>query len=336
MLAEAVLGQPWPAAPSSIVVGIPVTSWAALLERAAHHLGDPLLGLHLGQTIQLRHLGVLGHVMLACDTLGAALQRLERYQRLIFDVAALSVRDVGDTLELAWATRPGQPGAYSDETGITALIQLCRDLVRNAPNPRRVHFVNAEPPELQAYRDYFGCPVSFAQSETLVSFDRAILALPLKSASPDLMPAVEWHAEQLLQQLPREHPLIERVHTLIAQQLRDGEPTIEKTAGSLHCAPRTLQRQLREARTCFRDELARVRRQLAEAYLRDPRLQITDIASLLGYSEHSAFSRSYSHWTGLTPQQWRQRHRHVPATETSGARRKSRRATLADLPDAET
>jgi AraC-like DNA-binding protein len=50
-----------------------------------------------------------------------------------------------------------------------------------------------------------------------------------------------------------------------------------------------------------------VRHELALSYLRDPRLQIVDIALLLGYSEHSAFTRAFRERTGTTPQQARQR-----------------------------
>ncbi|HEY1589499.1 MAG TPA: hypothetical protein VGG00_07175 [Rhodanobacter sp.] len=38
-----------------------------------------------------------------------------------------------------------------------------------------------------------------------------------------------------------------------------------------------------------------------------PSKQVTlDVAQLLGYSEHSALTRSYRQWTGLTPQRWRE------------------------------
>ncbi|MCV4065300.1 helix-turn-helix domain-containing protein, partial [Pseudomonas aeruginosa] len=47
---------------------------------------------------------------------------------------------------------------------------------------------------------------------------------------------------------------------------------------------------------------------LAEPYLRDYRLQIVDIAMLLGYSEHSAFTRAFKEWGGHTPHEFRRLH----------------------------
>jgi AraC-like DNA-binding protein len=65
-----------------------------------------------------------------------------------------------------------------------------------------------------------------------------------------------------------------------------------------------LQRRLQEAGTRFRVEQNLVHYKIAPAYLRDPRLQIVDIAMLLGYS---VFTRAFKEWNGKTPQEIRQR-----------------------------
>lgn len=303
---ETVLGEPWPLPQAHGLGSFPIERWAQLLERAARHLKDPLLGLHLGQTITPRHLGVLGYVILACDNLAAALERLERYQRLIADYAVMTRRLGPGHVDLVWGSEQERPGALVDETGITVLIQFSRSLARKAGAPLRVQFVNPQPPDVQPYLDYFGCPVLFNQSETLVRVGLDMLLQPLRSADPGLIAAMERQADQLLAQLPHEEEIIEQVRKAAARLLHDGEPDIETVAAKLCCAPRTVQRRLKTAGSSFRRELAFVRRQLAENYLLDPRLSIADIALLLGYSEHSAFSRSYKEWTGRTPQQQRE------------------------------
>ena len=64
---------------------------------------------------------------------------------------------------------------------------------------------------------------------------------------------------------------------------------------------RTLQRRLAERQLTWRELLDRTREQLARHYLADLSLTLGDIALLLGFSEHSAFSRAYRRWTGNTP-----------------------------------
>ena len=87
---------------------------------------------------------------------------------------------------------------------------------------------------------------------------------------------------------------------------RGARNDIETISATLHCSSRTLQRRLIQAGTSFRAELNLVRHELAVLYLRDSRLHIADIALLLGYSEHSAFTRAYREWTGRTPQEERE------------------------------
>ena len=56
----------------------------------------------------------------------------------------------------------------------------------------------------------------------------------------------------------------------------------------------------------FQQLLDDTRRQLAEGYLQDAQLPLSEIAALLGFSEQSAFSRAFAKWHGQSPLRWRQ------------------------------
>lgn len=303
---ELVLGRHRPVPQADGLGGLPIEEWVVLLQRAADALQDPLLGLHLGQAITPRHIGVLGYVLLASPNLGSALVRLERYQRLVYDVTPMRRREGDGFVDLVWGDEQGRPGRLSDDTAITALVHFCRGLTLHPVYPREVHFLNPAPPDVTPYHEYFGCPVLFDQSETIVRIGLNALAMPLKTADPGLVALLEKQVDHLLDQLPQVDAFIDRVRKVTAQHLHEGEPTLETVARLLGSSPRTLQRHLREVGTNFRQELATVRRQLADRYLQDPRLHLADIALLLGYSEHSAFTRSYRQWTGRSPQAARQ------------------------------
>ncbi|MGA4634915.1 AraC family transcriptional regulator [Pseudomonas solani] len=303
---EAVLGEPWPTPAAEGIGGVDVERWSRLLVTAAQALDDPLLGLHVGQTISARHLGVLGSVLLACGNLDAALVRLERYLRLVFDVIPMHRRDGEGWCELAWDITQYQPGALVNETGFVAMVQFCRALVRGTVNPLSIDFNHAGPSDTAPYERFFGCPVRFNQPEAVLRFPSRLLELPLKSPDPALVSLLEQHADGLLAQLPQQEEAVELVRKAITRALREGEPGIEQIGSRLHLSPRTLQRRLQEAGTSFRKELNLVRHELALSYLRDPRLQIMDIAMLLGYSEHSAFTRAFKEWSGQSPQEARQ------------------------------
>lgn len=99
--------------------------------------------------------------------------------------------------------------------------------------------------------------------------------------------------------------MVVQLRKAIARALREGEPDIDRISAQLGASARTLQRRLKDDETSFRQELNVVRYELAQSYLRDPRLQLAGVAILLGYSEQSAFNRAFRHWSGRTPREVR-------------------------------
>ncbi|WEN13421.1 AraC family transcriptional regulator ligand-binding domain-containing protein [Rhodanobacter sp. AS-Z3] len=297
-----VLGEARPAESPEQAVGFPMAHWVELLRRASQHMDDPLLGLRIGQTIEPRHLGTLGFLLQSLPTLGAAMQKLQRYQRLVYDQTPMLQLVEADYVDLVWGIDQGQPGSLADDTSITALIYYCRAIAAGPVIPQYVQFVNPAPRNCAAYRAAYGCPVEFTAPVTRVRFSSATLALPLRAANADLSTLMERQTEQLLALWPTpDEPFVAHIRTAIGALLHDGEPTLPRVAERLAVTPRTAQRHLQQAGTSFRTELETVRRQMAEIYLRDARLSVADIALLLGYSEHSALTRSYRQWTGQAP-----------------------------------
>ncbi|RSR46927.1 helix-turn-helix domain-containing protein, partial [Acinetobacter baumannii] len=182
----------------------------------------------------------------------------------------------------------------------------CRSLIRGKERLKEIHFIHERPENVQPYEEYFGCPVLFEQPVALMRFDKEILSLPLKNSDAALVAILEKHADKLLASLPHIDEITDQVRKQIAYLLHQGEPTIEQLAERLNYSRRTLQRRLTEAGTNFRKELNTVRYELAKSYLKDLRLQIVEIALLLGYAEHSPFTRAYKEWSGKTPQQARE------------------------------
>ena len=68
---------------------------------------------------------------------------------------------------------------------------------------------------------------------------------------------------------------------------------------------RTLQRRLSDLQTSFQEVLDVVRFDLARAYLKDVRLDVSQVAYLLGYSELRAFDRAFRRWANKSPTEWR-------------------------------
>lgn len=302
---EQILNQPWPETDPTGIAGMDVELWADLLETARDSLNCPTLALELAQCITPQHLGVLGAVLLASENLGGALTRFEQYQRLVFDVNPMEFRFHGDTFELVWDISNFQVRSMVEQVGFAVTAHFTRSIARGHVDAIEVRFQGDKPADVDSYEKFFGCPVKFGATDPGFIMSTSILALPLKGADTSMIAMLEQHADSLLDKLPRQEEIVEKVRREVAHALRDGEPDIHSVSNRLNTSSRTLQRKLSAAGTNFRKEMGIVRLELANDYLRDQRLKIVDIAILLGYGEHSAFTRAYKEWTGRSPQEVR-------------------------------
>ena len=279
--------------------------WSGLLEKIAIESNDPTLGLAIGKRIAPRHVGVLGYLVLSCQTLGQALQRFARYQRLVYDVNPFSVHLDERGMELRWGTDYGKPGALVDETSIAALFSFLQVLTSQPLHPSFVSFVNPRPPNVSVYVDYFQCPVEFEDVITRVRFPMEYLETPLLHSDTTLLELLSQQAESLLVVLPKADAFAEKLQQVMVQCLHEGEPTLPAVAAYLALSTRTLQRRLQERGLVFQAILEDTRRELAVRYLVDKSLSLTDIALLLGYSEQSAFNRAFKRWYQQPPKAYR-------------------------------
>ena len=95
-----------------------------------------------------------------------------------------------------------------------------------------------------------------------------------------------------------------KVEDLIRRLLPTGDCTLPVIAETLSITVRTLQARLDQEQTSFRRLLEQVRREIATYHLRRGDMPLTQLAMVLGYSELSAFSRSFRRWYGVSPRQW--------------------------------
>lgn len=281
------------------------TVFSAMLRQVQQQTHQPSLGLALAQQISAAHLGVLGYLILACNSLGDALIRMDRYGRLIDDAIDMHIRQVDDQIELSWPPLLTTADAVFVELGVAAVVQFARNITGQQSPMTAVGFAHWHEVNVQPYRQFFGCVPSFGQPNTFLRFPTVYLSLPLRQPDAVLLDILEAQANQALALLPRTDVFLQEVRRLLIRLCRESAPTLEQVAEVLHITPRTLQRRLAEHGVRFQPLLDEVRLQLCEQYLQDERLQLTDIAALLGYSDQSALTRAYRRWTGRTPHQQR-------------------------------
>lgn len=102
-----------------------------------------------------------------------------------------------------------------------------------------------------------------------------------------------------------DHRLRTVVLALMDDDPEGGCPTVNALAESLRVSSRSLQRILAARQSSFSDILRAARFETAHRLLATTERSVTQIATDLGYSDASHFTRAFRRWSGLAPKQLR-------------------------------
>lgn len=281
---------------------MPFTDWWHALETIATLYQKPYIGLEVGAYIKPSHCGVLGYLSLSCEYLAEALQRFERFQRLLYEGNEASTHAKADIISFSWPFDHGYSTRESDDVLISSLASYIKLLVGdNDVNPIRVCFVHPRPTDISPYVQILGCQVEFGCHNTSIEFPASMLTLKIEKADPALKALLDQQALALLNVLPNGDQFEQQFYRYLLRAMQDGKPTMEEVARYMNTSPRTLHRRLEERGLVFKSLLQKSRQQLAQQYIKEGRLTLSEIALMLGYSEQSAFSRAFKQWLGVSP-----------------------------------
>jgi AraC-like DNA-binding protein len=100
-------------------------------------------------------------------------------------------------------------------------------------------------------------------------------------------------------------PFLHRLQQVLLKLLPEGKATLPHVAVELNSSVRSVQRKLASYNLSYQTLLNSVREQLARRYLTRTNLSLAELALLLGYSDQSAFTRSFKGWTDNSPGDFR-------------------------------
>ncbi|WP_374528184.1 AraC family transcriptional regulator [Novosphingobium sp.] len=282
---------------------IPARAAIRLLERSAAVTGCMTLGLRMAEGRALANLGATSLLIAHQPTLRHALTALREFRARINSTLVLHVEEIDDDAILRedFALRLPEPSRQSSDLALGVLMRLCSEVLEPGWAPRLVCFSHQGPPaaDLPIFARVFRCPVQFDSELNGLILRQADLDRPNQRADDQLA----RHARSLLDTVmsPAERTAIQDVDQLIRLLMPAGRASIQNCAASMGVTVRTLQRMLDADGTSFSVLLNEARMQLATQYLANPRMRITDIAEMLGYSSIGAFSRWHRQIFGVPP-----------------------------------
>lgn len=290
---------------------IAASVYVDLLELGLALSGDADLGLHLGEAVRPGHFGVLGYLLMSCATLGDALHRQARYAELVGSLGRVELADEPPRagheplVRHSWEPLlPRQQRQLAEET-LACWLRFGHWISGLEQAPVEVRFRHPAPADTTEHRRIFRCPVLFGQADNALVFPRRLLALPLGQADSQIQRTLDAYAGRLLESIRRGEGVLERARQCLAERLPEQAVDLEALAGELALSPRTLQRRLRDSGLSFSRLVDETRQQLVLHHLRDPALELADVASLVGFSETGSLARAFRRWTGQSLGQYR-------------------------------
>ncbi len=283
-----------------------------IVEEIIFRTKDPYFGLHSGEQLNLSTAGLVAQITQTSRTVLEAMKYFCEFAMLGCRAIPMEMTMERDVYKLAlvadplWHRQSPLATRQTIEGMLTFLIRAFNNLTLQQNYPLKIHFNWSRPEDTSEYQRVFKCPMEFDQHETAMFFESETVDQPTITANYELLGLLVTHAREKVEDITQARPFSQTVRFSILNMLDPDFPTIEAVAANLNLSVRTFQRKLKEEGFTYKALLEELKKEFARIYLRDAKLQISDVASLLNYSDTSAFTRSFKRWTGKTPLEFKQ------------------------------
>jgi len=289
---------------------LPLTTFTSILEIAAEEKSDPLLALSLGKVFKFDGLGTVARVFHAAPTLGEGIEKFVRYFPAVQSNTNSALGVENGLARFSYSIKDTTIRHRVQDAVFTEMVfcSMLEATIGDGWRPSCIDFEHLPGEHLATYQSHFACPVRFGRRENAIFFSARHLDRPLDKHDFRLQARLETELADLIDGKDARLDLITSIKAWITAALcRSASIDIEDAAHDFGMSLRSFQRKLSELGVNYADVRNSVRMQIARGMLASTSLQIPVISQYLGYSEPSAFCRSFKHLTGDTPVGYRQR-----------------------------
>ncbi|WP_413891944.1 AraC family transcriptional regulator [Candidatus Skiveiella danica] len=286
---------------------IPFRLMCHLLAACVGATACPHFGLLVGQHNGIGSMGLIGFLAMQAPDAGTALREMIHHADL---------HDRGSTVRLSVAEgtatlrfdiiKPSATGAAEVTDGALALLRnTLLALCGRECKLLRVDLRHPRPEDVRPYQQTFQAPLSFGAEQNALVFNAKWLDSPVQQADPLMRRYLQDRVNESIRRVHLDFQ--DKVFQSVLDQVREGSSSLDALANRLAMHRRTLNRRLELCGTSFRALKSQARREIACEQLRDTGNSIESVATELGYTSASAFTRAFAKWEGLPPAAWRRK-----------------------------
>lgn len=256
---------------------------------------------------------LIGISMTNSANLGAAMKRAIEFNAVcrVRGRTAISnrleVNTVTREATLCYRSSSGSPEAqHSVLCGMAMWLRFCGWLIGQCIDVTEAGCAGPRPEFVSGLRHFFPCPVRFDQALNTVTFSARHLDAPVVRNEAQLESFLRLAPYHLvIEPVASTRSITYRIREILGDDLREEMPSFEDLTGLLNMSARTLRRRLEREGTSYQRIKDNVRRDAAITLLSREGCTVSDVAEQTGFSDPSAFHRSFKKWTGQSPGSYR-------------------------------
>ena len=284
---------------------VPLELYIQTTREAKQLCRNPALAIEHAAAHGFDNLSIVGLIAYASPTIRDAIEQLNRYGRLVTDLAIVgperfSLSYESDGIWLIDNRLDQPPFPECTETTFIWLISAAREPC-GVPYCSLAEVTHDDPGTRSAFEMALGAPVRFGAQRNALRVSEAWLNYPINEYPRYAFSVFCAHADRLLNEYDADRSVATQVERLILPMLHTGKASAESVARQLQMNGQALYRALRAEGTTFEQLLAGLRHRFAKNYLIERRASLKEIAYLLGYSDVSAFARAFKRREGIAP-----------------------------------
>lgn len=173
--------------------------------------------------------------------------------------------------------------------------------------PKKITLAHIPQSPVQYYEDFWNCPVLINQPHYQLHMEQVLLDIAPPTANPENFAMLQRKLAEQLETESNVSKLRLRIEKLLTTGTEGHYLSLEEMADALCMSARTLRRRLEKENCSYKQLVNAVRQRIAEQQLKNPNIPVGQICRNLGFTTDAGFSRAFKAWTGLSPQEYRQK-----------------------------
>ncbi len=288
----------------------PFSEITSLIDAIAASQGNYGFGLDIGKAVHPSDYGLLGYLLMNCETLSEAIAQAVTFKR--FGNQGLKAHTKQNENHIFYALNRTHPSRYLD-----TLVELdfasayhfghilagphCSQTVKLD----RVEFMHQPIGSIERYTACFNCPVTFGAQQDQIVLHAFAGQLPVHGANRTIYSLIKDKLERLQSELEQGVSLSEQTYDYLQHNMGPDLPDSLATAKHFHMSLSAYKKHLKHENQCFQQISDQVRMDIACRLITHENIALKEVGFQLGFNSSSAFNRAFRRWLGMSPAEYR-------------------------------